>query len=223
MKKCASSVLFIIFILVACGRNPESFTFVVAADMRYMAKKEYRNSSYFQGACEAINRYGKGAFMISPGDIDPPQAVFEVISEILGDDYPWYPVVGNHELDDPANMVFLREYNKNGTSLPNIVRKGPPNCVETTYSFDWADNHFVVLNQYYDGTSDTGTDGDHFPELLDWLEIDLSETQKTNIFVFGHEPLIAIPDMDNGRLRHADDSLNKYPHNSFKFHQLFDK
>jgi len=217
--------LFFLFLMIflGCQSDNDPFTFVVTADMRYMAKEEYRNSSYFQGACEAIKKYGKGVFMISPGDIDPPAAVREVISNVLGKDYPWYPVVGNHELDDSLNMVFLRNYNKDGNSLPNIVRSGPEGCVETTYSFDYGDNHFVVLNQYYDGTSDAGTDGVHVPELLDWLQKDLADTRKTNIFVFGHEPLIAIPDIDNGRLRHADDSLNKYPHNSFKFYQLLKK
>ena len=58
------------------------------------------------------------------------------------------------------------------------------------------------------------------PELLNWLENDLANTEKKYIFVFGHEPLIAMPDMDNGRLRHQDDSLNKYPKNSYHFHQL---
>jgi hypothetical protein len=222
MRKTALSIMLILMLLLvfACDRSEESFTFVVAADMRYAAKEEYRNSNYFQGACEAIKKYGKGAFMISPGDIDPPLAVREVISNILGEDYPWYPVVGNHELEDSSNMDFLRNYNKDGNTLPNIVRSGPEGSLETTYSFDWGDNHFVVLNQYYDGLSDMGTDGDLVPELLDWLEEDLTNTDKKYIFVFGHEPLIAMPDMDNGRLRHQDDSLNKYPKNSYHFHQM---
>jgi hypothetical protein len=216
-------LIVLMLILVSCERNQESFTFVVAADMRYTAKEEYRNSNYFQGACEAIKKYGKGAFMISPGDIDPPSAVREVISQVLGADYPWYPVVGNHELDDSSSMKYLRNYNKNGNTLPNIVRTGPERSIETTYSFDWGDNHFVVLNQYYDGQSDMGTDGDLVPELLNWLENDLTNTKKKYIFVFGHEPIISIPDLDNGRLRHEYDSLNKYPKSSFKFHQLLKK
>jgi len=216
-------LLIAIFVFYACERENGSFTFIVTADMRYTAKEEYRDSRYFLGACEAIKKYGKGAFMISPGDIDPPSAVYEVVAQVLGEDYPWYPVAGNHELDAEPSMRFLRDFNKNGNSLPNIVRIGPPGCIETTYSFDWTDHHFVVLNQYYDGISDIGTDGDHVPQLLEWLEKDLSETTKKYIFVFGHEPMIAIPDIDNGRLRHADDSLNKYPQSSLKFHQLLKK
>jgi hypothetical protein len=223
MTKLTLISLLILIVLSSCINVQEPVTFIVAADMRYTAKEEYRNSSYFQGACEAIKKYGKGSFMISPGDIDPPSAVYKVISTVLGKDYPWYPVVGNHELDDNSNMPFLRNINKMGTTLPNIVNNGPPGCIETTYSFDWGDNHFVVLNQYYDGQSDIGTDGDIVPELLEWLENDLSNNKKSYTFVFGHEPLIAIPDMDNGRLRHQDDSLNKYPISSFRFHQLLKK
>ena len=209
--------------LSSCQKEKEPFVFIVTADMRSAAMPEFRNSSYFQGACEAIKTAGRGMFMICPGDIDPPVYVREVIADILGTDYPWYPVVGNHELDAPEHMPYLRAYNKNGTSLPNIVRSGPPGSEETTYSFDWADNHFVVLNQYYDGKSDIGTDGDMVPELLAWLETDLKQNSKQNVFVFGHEPLIAIPDMDNGRLRHQDDSLNKYPKRSFKFSKTLKK
>jgi hypothetical protein len=133
MKKRVLIFLIILMVfVVACEHKNDTFTFIVAADMRYTAKKEYRNSKYFQGACEAIKKFGKGSFMISPGDIDPPSTVREVISEVLGEEYPWYPVVGNHELDLEANIEYLRAYNREGELLPNIKRKGPPDCVETT-------------------------------------------------------------------------------------------
>lgn len=201
----------------------EVFSFIVAADMRKYATEEYRTPQHFLGVCEAIQKVGKGALMVSPGDIDPPHAVREVISIVLGEDYPWYPVVGNHELEMPSAMEYLRKYNNGGKILPNVVRKGPVGCEETTYSFEWDNCHFVVLNQYYDGKSDNGTDGDIIPELLTWLEEDLSANTKKHIFVFGHEPIIAMPDMDNGRIRHQGDSLDKYPKNSFRFHQLLRK
>jgi hypothetical protein len=213
----------VILFYSGCIKTDPQFTFIVAADMRYTAKPEYRNSQYFQGACEAIAKFGKGNFMVSPGDLDPPAAVGEVIDQVLGTDYPWYPVVGNHELEQPGDMEYLRALNREGTSLPNITRPGPTGSVETTYAFEWADHHFIVLNQYYDGTVDNGTDGDMGDQLLAWLETDLAQNTCKYIFVFGHEPLIAIPDMDNGRLRHQDDSLNKYPANSFKFLQLMKK
>ncbi|MDZ7260924.1 MAG: metallophosphoesterase [candidate division KSB1 bacterium] len=206
--------------LLAQENWEKAFAFIVAVDMREYATEPYRTSQHFWGACEAIKKVGKGAFMVSPGDIDPPHAVREVISLVLGADYPWYPVVGNHELESTSHLDYLREYNKDGESLPNIIRKGPQGCEETTYSFEWDNCHFVVLNQYYDGKSDTGTDGDIVPELLAWLEEDLAANTKKHVFVFGHEPIIAVPDMDNGRIRHQGDSLDKYSKNSFRFHQL---
>ena len=222
-KTIICSLIILGLLFPGCVKNDPQFTFLVSADMRYTAKPEYRTSQYFQGACEAINKFGKGAFMIVPGDLDPPEAVDEVIRQVLGADYPWYPVVGNHELEVPGDMEYLRALNRNGNTLANITRTGPAGCEETTYAFEWADHHFVVLNQYYDGTADNGTDGDMVGELLNWLETDLRENTCQYVFVFGHEPLIAMPDMDNGRLRHQDDSLNKYPANSFRFHQLMKK
>ncbi len=222
MKKRVLLLLLLscVFFAHCCEKNDGEFTFIVAADMREKAMPEYRTSQYFLGACEAIKKAGKGAFMVSPGDIDPPYAIREVISLVLGETYPWYPVVGNHELEPDADLEYLRAYNEGGTSLPNIVRKGPPGCEETTYSFDWGDNHFIVLNQYYDGQSDKGTDGEIVPELMKWLKEDLTINKKKYIFIFGHEPLVAIPDIDNGRIRHQGDSLDKYPKSSFRFHQL---
>ena len=57
------------------------FTFDVAADMRQYAEPEFRSSEYFQGVCEAIKEVGKGEFMISPGDIDPPYHVKKTIQD----------------------------------------------------------------------------------------------------------------------------------------------
>ncbi|HMA61267.1 MAG TPA: metallophosphoesterase, partial [bacterium] len=61
------------------------------------------------------------------------------------------------------------------------------------------------------------------PELLEWLEDDLKNTDKPYIFVAAHEPLVAMPDLNSGRIRHQDDSMNKYPKSSFRFHQLMVK
>lgn len=201
----------------------EDFSFILAADWRDKATQKYNSNEYFLGALNAIEKVGKGSFMISPGDLEPASASANLIAKILGEDYPWYPIVGNHELEDPETMVFLRELNKNGNSLPNIVKKGPDGCEETTYSFDYGDFHFVVLNQYYDGKSDMGTDGNVVDVLLSWLEDDLSETKKKYIIVSGHEPIISIPDLHNGRQRHVGDALDQYPKQSFKFHQLMMK
>ncbi len=199
----------------------DDLVFVVAADMRnFAADGEW--SKNFSGACEAVKKVGGGAFMISPGDldVDPPSAVRDMIDQVLGEDYPWYPVLGNHDPESPSSMRYLRAYS---LTVPNVVNRGPKGCEATTYSFDWGDTHFVVLNQYYDGVNDWGLEGDVVPELLEWLDKDLAATTKKHSFVFGHEPLVAMPDMDNGRIRHQGDSLDENWRSAFSFYKVMMK
>ncbi len=139
-------------------------------------------------------------------------------------------VVSNHELPrhghedySGQNMDLLRryDYDQNGTSTPpDIVNSGPSGCPETTYSFDYENTHFVVLNVYCDTGGDTVTSGDVPDDLYDWLNADLQATTKKYIFVFGHEPAFPQPDADNGRLRHQNDSLNQFPGNRDRFWNL---
>lgn len=208
-------------VFLSGGSSKPKFSFEVTADMREFAAPDKQSSEYYLGGCEAIDEVGKGAFMISPGDIDPPQYVYETNRKVFGDDYPWYPAVGNHEAETPEDMEWLREYLSK--PLPGLVRKGPENCTETTYSFDHKNVHFVVLNQYYDGKSDVGTNGDVADELYKWLKNDLEQNKKNMVFVIGHEPLVSLPDADNGRHRHKGDNLDSHPKNSHRFQQLLRK
>lgn len=160
---------------VDLNKNEIDFVFYVTADMR-----EYTGSNinYFRGVCESIDSLGPGEFMISPGDIDPPAGVLSTIQTYIDGNYIWYPVAGNHEAETADDMAWLRNYNINGNTLPNVVNVGPQGCEETSFSFDYHDVHFVVLNQYYDGSSDTGTDGDVVDALHDWLVSDLDANEK---------------------------------------------
>ena len=195
--------------------NVSSFTFSITADMREFAGQGlYDTSKYFRGAVESIAVHGPGAFMVSPGDIDPPGNVYWTITQILGITYPWYPVVGNHEAETAADMVWLRAFDY-GT-----VNPGPSGCPTTTYSFDYGNAHFVMLNEYCDSTGDTVTAGDVPDHLYNWLVADLEATTQKHIFVFGHAPAYPQPDADNGRLRHEYDSLNQYPAHRDRFWRL---
>jgi hypothetical protein len=217
-----------LLLLVSHPAAGDAFSFAVTADMRGLAGTGYYDTPrYFRGVCEAIATVGPGAFMVSPGDIDQPASVEWTIQQHIDSAYIWYPVVGNHELPGGghesylgSNMDWLREYNASGNSLPHVVNGGPPGSRETTYSFDYQNAHFVVLNEYYNGTSDTGTDGDIVDALYHWLAEDLASTFKPHIFVFGHEPAYPQPDADNGRQRHIGDSLDKYAAHRDRFWRL---
>jgi len=198
------------------------FTFAISADMRnFTGDGGYNTSQYFRGAVEKIASLGDTAFMISPGDLDPAPSAYWTITQTLGTDYKWYPVVGNHELPGEGyedhwgdNLLWLNNYDY-GT-----VNTGPSGCPKTTYSFDYGNAHFVVLNEYCDSSGDNITDGDISDHLYNWLAADLGNTTQARIFVIGHEPAYPRPDMNNGKVRHLGSSLDKYPTNRDRFWQL---
>lgn len=191
-----------------------SFSFAVTADIRDYTGT---NVNYFRGVCERLFYGGAGDFMISPGDIDPPSKVYNDIQEYIGTDYNWYPVTGNHEAETPDDMNWLRAYNLNGNLLPGIVNTGPPGGEETTYSFNYGNVHFIILNEYFDNNNDTATNGDIPDQLYTWLVDDLNSNSNPVTFVFGHEPAFPQPDEESGRLRHEADSLNQYTSNRDRF------
>ena len=214
-----TTIVLLAGLLAGCS-TPAGFNFDVTCDMRGYAPPEYAGPDYFAGVCAAIRDVGPGAFMIVPGDLDPPERVRATLDDVLGPDYVMYPVIGNHELDQPEYLPYLRAYNAGGDTLPNVVRTGPPGALETCYSFEHENVHFVVINQYYDGQSDRGVDGDVTDALYTWLAADLEANRKPQVFVIGHEPTVSMPDLNNGRVRHRGDSLDKYPEHNHRFWSL---
>ena len=212
--------LIICLVFTSCiteKKDNDPFSFVLAADMR-----EYTgdDDKYVRGVCEAINQFDNVQFIISPGDFDPPDSTLYTINKYIDTDITWYPVVGNHETETPSDMKWLRNYNKEGNSLPYIVNLGPASCLETTYSFDYKNTHFVILNEYCTEICDTCSDGNIGEILFNWLQKDLSKTEKENILVIGHAPAYPLLDIENQRFRPSDDALNQYPVNRNRFVSL---
>ena len=206
---------------VAAQGGEDPFTFVVMADIRNFAGPAYDSASYFKGALQAASSLGGGAFMVSPGDIDPPDHIWWTITRTMGSASTWYPVVGNHELPGAghesypgANIDWLNGYDYGS------VNPGPPGCPQTTYSFDYGGAHFVVLNEYCGKSGDDVRDGDVSDHVYNWLVQDLDHTDKVTVFVFGHEPAFPQPDVYNGRSRHVGESLDKHPLRRDRFWDL---
>jgi hypothetical protein len=229
MSKAFIRSLYYLFLLTAFAvsvlaqTSDAPFSFIISSDQREHATQEFRSHVYTLGGYEAINAVGKGSFMIVLGDLDPPTATRELIASVLGKDYLWYPVIGNHDLEVEANTEYIRAMNRGANGVPYVVRKGPAGCEETTYAFDWNGVHFVILNVYYDGKHDNKGDGAIAPELITWLENDLRQNTMKRVLVFGHEPIYPFLDMDNGSVRHLSDALDKYPDNALQFHRLLAK
>ena len=93
------------------------------------------------------------------GDFDYPGITDASLKAQFGIETVWYPVVGNHELDFESELDDF-QWVLDAYPLPNIVNEGPTGSVGTTYSWDYGNAHFVAINEYYDGTSDVGTDGE---------------------------------------------------------------
>ena len=174
---------------------------------------------------------GPGAFHIACGDFDFGSGAGgsrTKVDQYFGANFPWFGVVGNHdaETSNPDVLWLRNEYNNgNGvrTPLKNIftTRDGPVGSKETTYSWDYGNAHFIVLNIYWDGTTGANADsdnnlsngdnsGDIKPALLAWLQKDLALNNKPFIFVFVHEP----PFPYN---HHVGDSLDAHPTNRDAF------
>jgi hypothetical protein len=180
----------------------------------------YAPPQFFTGACDAMVAVGPGDFILTPGDIDPPWDVEWNIQASVAPDYLWYPLPGNHETETPEDMEWLRAYNPEGAALPGVVNPGPAPCVETTYSFDHGDVHFVMLNQYCTLGGDSAGEGDVDDQLHAWLVADLEANTQPRILVAGHEPAFPQPDSHSGRASHIGDSLNQYSDNRDRFWEV---
>jgi hypothetical protein len=198
--------------------SPATFSFITAGDMRSYVGPAPAGKRYFDGVCEALQSIGAGAFMIIPGDCDPPGPVRATIDRYLGTNYVWYPVIGNHELGNTTNLVWLQNWAKAG--VPHLTRRGPPGAENTIYSFEFENSHLIVLNEYYDGHSDSAGKNDIPEASFDWLEKDLAGTHKPLIWIVGHVPIKSLPDMDTGRRRHEGGSLTTKPAHLERFLQL---
>jgi hypothetical protein len=198
--------------------KPSAFSFAITSDMRQFTAPTYPGPQYFEEVCTALKAVGAGDFMVCPGDIDPIPPVRATLDRILGPDYLWYPVVGNHEAETPEDFDWLRAWFER--PIPGLARRGPTNCVATCHSFDDGLTHFAMINQYCDGQSEHGTSGDVLEPVNAWLENDLAANRKPIVFVVGHEPIVCVPDMDTGRVRHQGDALDAHPATARRFLDL---
>ena len=192
----------------------ESFRFTVTGDPRNEVSK-------WEHTLEQItDRVGdEGVFHITAGDyfhhgsITMAADFYESLKNEFGDEVVWYPTVGNHETqDDSTDVEWLRRFYHD--HLKGAVNPGPPNGVETLYSFDYQNAHLVQLNQYYDGLTDKHHDGDFRDALYDWLVEDLERNTKPLVFVIYHAPLF--PEGRGGKSNDGD------PENTERFWKLME-
>jgi len=203
--------------------TPEpKFSFTVTSDISHYSTPEYFNyPNFFAALLGYVKQFGPGAFMVTTGDVLPAADARWTIDQVLGVDYLWFPLPGNHDFGK-TDLDFLQNYNydPNGAAEPNIVHWGPEPCPHTTYSFDYQNAHFVALNVYCNAEAPWGIDGSISDTIYDWLAADLAETTQEHIFVFGHEPAFPQPDSQTGDIRHLYESLDQYSKARDRFWEL---
>jgi hypothetical protein len=201
------------------------FSFVVTTDMFHYSSPQYLDyPNFFAALLGYVKQFGPGDFMVSVGDVIPAAETSWTIDQVMGEDYLWFPLPGNHDFGS-SDIRFLQSYNydPNGEVEPNIVHWGPESCPHTTYSFDYQNSHFVALNVYCDEDAPWGIDGSITDTVYDWLAADLAQTTQEHIFVFGHEPAFPQPDAQTGSIRHLYESLDQYPDARDRFWALLKK
>lgn len=146
--------------------------------------------------------------VIMLGDMDTIEKTSKAYGESTARNIPVFYEIGNHELENKADLPQIR---KLFTSYPFNPLPGPDGSKDTTYSFDIGDMHIVVLNEYWDGNNNgicdwktpsgginaddscfkyNDADGGFIPDaLFKWLENELDRNTKNWTIVTGHEPL----------------------------------
>jgi hypothetical protein len=108
--------------IICIPESPDKFSFALSSDQMGVAMWE--SDLYFSGAIKSLKETNPDiAFIITTGDLRPPDASLNIIKKYLKKTIQWYPVTGNHDAEDTDTMVYLRNYNYdiNGTEAPNIV------------------------------------------------------------------------------------------------------
>ena len=199
-----------------------AFSFVVTSDMSHYSAREYMDyPNFFAALLRTVAEVGPGDFMVSTGDVIPAEETAWTVDQVLGEDYPWFPLPGNHDFGRPEiNFFESYQFPDREKAGPAIVHWGPEPCQRTTYSFDYRNAHFVALNVYCNADAPWGIDGSVTDPVYDWLAADLAHTEKTHIFVFGHEPAFPHTDVETGQANHIGDSLDQYPEARDRFWSL---
>jgi predicted phosphodiesterase len=100
-----------------------------------------------------------------------------------------WPVVGNHEIRHRKDEDNFREV------FQDVYMNGPKEQKGLSYSFDFGNSHFCIINTdawYYGDKNDTTDDHSDWHQIkyIDWLENDLKAARERgvkHIFTFSHE------------------------------------
>lgn len=159
--------------------NDAVFSFAILGDTQRFDPKNSQGG--YQQAVENIKKINPD-LVFAVGDLVSDcekycEDSLESWKKILGALAPkTYAVMGNHDRTggDSSDKAW-----QNAFDFPD---NGPAGFGELTYSFDYGNSHFVILD------SDKPEEHIVNKDQRNWLEADLANNKKNKIFVFFHEP-----------------------------------
>jgi len=209
-------VAAVLIAAVVAGRRAaaeEPWAFAVMCDGRPGKYTDEKGVPGFKKDLTALKRlYFDGAtkdkpapeFLLMPGDIDPPMLTDRLVGEVLGEDFPWVPVLGNHDTSLTCRRQLRRIFDKYRARLG--FKEGPTGTPKLQYSMAYKNLFLVVINTYWDGTdgfyAEVGTvrekksrdrivyvlDSNIVPANLEWIRKTLAASDAPYKIVAGHEP-----------------------------------
>jgi hypothetical protein len=191
----------------------ENLRFIVLADSR--GSDHGVNSEIVKKILKEVKQLSpQPEFAIMPGDLtDGSKSYLEIKSQldyfkqIITQFYPvlfFYPGIGNHEMRAGENgeKAFSETFSEFSANFLEGYNK-------TTYYFDAGDVRLFMLNSDHPGEMHKITG-----EQLDWLNLNIDQDKKYNIFLL-HEPPYPTG-------AEAGNSLDRYPESRDAFWKLID-
>lgn len=165
----------------ADDKNPKFLVFCDSQSINYGTWQKTLNNAYYANP--------DSSFFVDIGDlVDIGQKysqwkMFLENSKDINKKINLVPVVGNHETYAGDGTFVMPTYFTQQLKVPN---NGPQALKGQVYSFEYGQIHFVVLDSQF------GEEKNYVPDSLkiqkEWLERDLSNTDKPYKIVFLHRP-----------------------------------
>lgn len=170
-----------------------SFTFDVLGDSKILPGQEnWQGNRVLEKSLAQINR-DNPALVVYLGDgVDQggPSENLSAFREYLAKlQPPWYPVIGNHELNNGAGPDGRGGNGEN--NFRQIFSDKLPAKGQSYYSFDYQNSHFIVLDTaWQSGKGPKEAELKPGSQQWEWLQKDLNSSRQRSqhIFIFGHKP-----------------------------------
>ena len=196
--------VFFVFLFFSASIFAQGFKFVIMSDSRghYNGVNEPVLSAFVN---DIVENHKDVKFILFAGDMidgswwEPEKTISQIEhwKEVMAPIYDnpnmiWpkvWPVVGNHEIRNRKDEEGFRK------AFQNVYMNGPDDEKGLSYSFDFGNAHFTVINTdrwYYGAPNDTTDDRPawHRIHRLDWVEKDLKAARERGIkriFTVSHE------------------------------------